>query len=161
MLTIIAALDRRHAIGYKNRLLFRLPDDLKRFKRLTSGHTVLMGRNTFDSLPKGALPNRRNIVLSSTLKSLPGCEVFPSLQEALAACEPDEQVFAIGGARVYRECLPFADRLALTLVDAEAPEADTYFPDYDTDEWNLVNKEHHDADERHAHPFDFVNYCRR
>lgn len=161
MLTIIAALDRRHAIGYKNRLLFRLPDDLKRFKRLTSGHTVLMGRNTFDSLPKGALPNRRNIVLSSTLKSLPGCEVFPSLQEALAACEPDEQVFAIGGARVYRESLPFADRLALTLVDAEAPEADTYFPDYDTDEWNLVNKEHHDADERHAHPFDFVNYCRR
>ena len=89
-LTLIAAVDRRHAIGYQNRLLFWLPNDLKRFKALTTGHTILMGRKTFESLPKGALPNRRNVVLSSQAGlQLPGAEVFPNLEEALASCRPE------------------------------------------------------------------------
>lgn len=160
ILTIIAALDRRRAIGYENRLLFRLPDDLKRFKALTSGHTVLMGRNTYDSLPKGALPKRRNIVLSRTVDSLPGCEVFPTLQAALQTCATDEQVFAIGGAAVYRDVLPFADRLSLTLVDAEAPAADTFFPEWDNGDWTLVHEEYHSADDTHMQSFKFADYQR-
>lgn len=160
-LTIIAALDRCRAIGYRNRLLFRLPDDLKRFKALTTGHTVLMGRNTYDSLPKGALPNRRNIVLSRTVKMIPDCEVFPSLQAALQACAEGEQVFVIGGAAVYRAALPLADRLALTLVDAEALEADTFFPEWDDGSWQLIDEECHPADDRHAVPFSFADYQRR
>ncbi|MBR1838136.1 MAG: dihydrofolate reductase [Bacteroidaceae bacterium] len=160
MLTIIAALDRRGAIGFQNKLLFRLPDDLKRFKSLTTGHTVLMGRNTYDSLPHGALPNRRNIVLSRTINALPSCEVFPSLSQALAACQPDEQVFAIGGATVYQAALPLADRMILTHVEAEAPEADTFFPTIDSEQWRVVSREAHAADERHAVPFSFVHYTR-
>lgn len=83
MITIIAAVARNRAIGFENKLLYWLPNDLKRFKALTTGHTIIMGRNTFESLPKGALPNRRNVVLSRTTKELPGCEVFPTLEEAL------------------------------------------------------------------------------
>ena len=110
MISIIAAVDRKRGIGYQNRLLFWLPNDLKRFKALTTGNTIIMGRKTFESLPKGALPNRRNVVLS-TQKDLicPGTEVFPSLEEALSSCQPDEHVYIIGGASVYRQALPFAD----------------------------------------------------
>lgn len=107
MISIIAAVDRKRGIGYQNRLLFWLPNDLKRFKALTTGNTIIMGRKTFESLPKGALPNRRNVVLS-TQKDLicPGTEVFPSLEEALSSCQPDEHVYIIGGASVYRQALP-------------------------------------------------------
>ncbi|MBR4553763.1 MAG: dihydrofolate reductase [Bacteroidaceae bacterium] len=161
MLSIIAALDTRSAIGFKNQLLFRLPDDLRRFKQLTTGHTVLMGRKTYDSLPKGALPNRRNIVLSRTVKELPGCEVFPDLDAALASCAHDEEVFVIGGAAVYAQALPLADRLLLTLVIDEAPEADAFFPEINGDVWRTVKEEFHPADERHTQSFSFVDMVRR
>ena len=107
MISIIAAVDRKRGIGYQNRLLFWLPNDLKRFKALTTGNTIIMGRKTFESLPKGALPNRRNVVLS-TQKDLicPDAEVFSSLEEALNSCQPDEHVYIIGGASVYRQALP-------------------------------------------------------
>ena len=106
MISIIAAVDRKRGIGYQNRLLFWLPNDLKRFKALTTGNTIIMGRKTFESLPKGALPNRRNVVLS-TQKDLicPDAEVFSSLEEALNSCQPDEHVYIIGGASVYRQAL--------------------------------------------------------
>ena len=124
MIAIIAAIDKNNALGFKNRLLFYLPDDLKRFKALTTGHTVVMGRKTFDSLPKGALPNRRNIVLSrSTRLELPGAEVYASLEEALLHCANNEQVFIMGGASVYKQAMPLADRLYMTEIDAEAAEA--------------------------------------
>lgn len=100
-LHIIAAVARNRAIGLENKLLYWLPNDLKRFKALTTGHTIIMGRNTFLSLPKGALPNRRNVVLSRTVKEIPGCDVYATLDEALASCQPDEQVYIIGGASVY------------------------------------------------------------
>ena len=158
MITIIAAVARNRAIGFQNKLLYWLPNDLKRFKTLTTGHTVIMGRRTFESLPKGALPNRRNVVLSSTVKALPGCEVFPTLEAALESCRPDEDVYIIGGATVYRQAMRYADRLCLTEVDDTPAEADAFFPDYS--KWQPIVTERHDPDDRHAFPYAFVDYIR-
>jgi len=159
MITIIAAVAKNLAIGYKNKLIYWLPNDLKRFKALTTGHTIIMGRNTFLSLPKGALPNRRNIVLSRSTKSFPGCDVFPSLEEALKHCAPDEDIYIIGGASVYRQALPLADRLCLTEVDDTPAEADTFFPPY-KDDWQEESREDHPVDDRHDFPYSFVDYVR-
>lgn len=162
MIALIAAIDRRRAIGYQNKLLYWLPNDMKRFKALTTGHTIVMGRRTFESLPKGALPNRRNIVLSTSPGlELPGAEVFRSLEEALAACRADEQVYIIGGASLYRQALPLADRLCLTEIEAEAPQADAFFPEIDTSVWQEKSRESHPADEKHPCPYAFVDYVRR
>lgn len=161
MISLIAALARNGAIGHRNQLLYWLPDDLRRFKSLTTGHTIVMGRRTFESFPKGALPNRRNVVLSRTLVSLPGAEVFPDLQSALRSCASDDEVFVIGGATLYSQCIGVADRMYLTLVDHQPLEADAYFPAFSTAEWEVVADESHDADERHAHPFRFVEYRRK
>ena len=128
-ISIIAAVDHRMAIGFQNKLLFWLPNDLKRFKALTTGNTIIMGRKTFESLPKGALPNRRNVVLSSNpATECPGAEVFTSLEAALKSCQEEEEVYIIGGASVYRQAMPLADELCLTEVDDTAPEADAFFP---------------------------------
>jgi dihydrofolate reductase len=158
MITIIAAVAKNRAIGNNNKLIYWLPDDLKRFKQLTTGHTIVMGRNTYESLPKGALPNRRNVVLSRTVSQLPGCEVFASLQEALQSCRADEDIYIIGGEQVYRQAMAVADRLCLTEVDDTPAEADAFFPDYSG--WTLACKEEHAADERHAHNFVFADYVR-
>jgi len=156
MIHIIAAVAQNGAIGYQNKLIYWLPNDLKRFKSLTTGHTIIMGRKTFDSLPKGALPNRRNIVLSRSVSELPGCEVFPTLEEALAHCRPDEEVYIIGGASVYQQAMPMADRLCLTEVHATPEAADTFFPDYS--HWHEVWREEHPVDERHSENYAFVDY---
>lgn len=161
MISLIAALARNGAIGYHNNLLYWLPDDLRRFKALTTGHTIVMGRRTFESFPKGALPNRRNVVLSRTLTSLPGAEVFPDLDSALRSCAQDEEVFVIGGATLYHQCIGKASRMYLTLVNDEPQEADAYFPPFSIADWEVVSDELHEADERHAHPFRFVEYQRR
>ena len=162
MISIIAAVDRHMGIGYQNELLFWLPNDLKRFKALTTGNTIIMGRKTFESLPKGALPNRRNVVLSSRSDlSFPGAEVFPSLEDALKSCRPDEHVFIIGGASVYNQALSFADELCLTEVDAEAPQVDVYFPNLDLNVWQEKSRESHFIDEKHPCPYAFVDYVRR
>lgn len=161
MINIICALAENNAIGYNNDLLFHLRADLQRFKALTTGHTVIMGRRTFESLPKGALPNRRNIVLSSGEHEWPNVEVYPSLQEAIAACADDEEVFIIGGASVYKAALPIADRLCLTHVHAVPEAADVFFPEFDGSEWECTFKEDHDADERNDKPFTFADYIRK
>mgnify|MGYP002623482227 CR=1 FL=1 len=160
MISIIAAVAKNRAIGLNNKLIYWLPNDLKRFKALTTGHTIIMGRNTYESLPKGALPNRRNVVLSRTTKELPGCDVYPSLKAALQQCQPDEDIYIIGGARVYEQALPLADRLCLTEVDDTPANADAFFPDY-SDGWHIVNKEAHPKDERHAFEYAFVDYERQ
>lgn len=161
-LSLIAAIDRHRAIGYQNKLLFWLPNDLKRFKALTTGHTILMGRKTFESLPKGALPHRRNVVLSSSQSlTLPGAEVFHSLQEALDACHPDELVYVIGGASLYQQALPLADALYLTEIDAEAPQADAWFPPIEPNIWYEKSRDARPADEKHPCPYAFVDYVRR
>ena len=156
-INMIAAVAKNNAIGYQNKLLYWLPNDLKRFKALTTGHTILMGRKTFDSLPKGALPHRRNVVISHTVTSLPGCDVYPSLEAALQSCGPDEDVYIIGGASLYRQALPVADRLCLTEIDDTPAEADVFFPDYRQD-WKEVSREEHDIDERHHQRYAFVDY---
>ena len=157
-INIIAAVAKNRAIGFENKLIYWLPNDLKRFKALTTGHTIVMGRKTFESLPKGALPNRRNVGLTRTTKELPGCDVYPSLEEALKSCKPDEDIYIIGGARVYEQALPFADRLCLTEVDDTPKEADAFFPDYSN--WQIAQKEEYAKDEKHAFNYAFVDYLR-
>ena len=149
---------KNRAIGKDNRLIYWLPHDLKRFKQLTTGNTIIMGRKTFESLPKGALPNRRNIVLSRSTKQLPGCDCYPSLKEALAHCQDDEQLFIIGGASIYRQTMPIADRLYLTEIDDIPEKADAFFPPYD--EWIVEKEEKHTIDERHQYNYSFVDYVR-
>lgn len=162
MISIIAAVARDSGIGFQNKLLFWLPNDLKRFKALTTGNTIIMGRKTFDSLPKGALPNRRNIVLSSNpATQCPGAELFPTLEAALQSCRSDEQVYIIGGASVYQQAMPIADRLCLTEIVAEAPQADAFFPAVDLDVWHEKSREPHPADEKHPCPYAFVDYVRK
>lgn len=155
-ISIIAAVARNRAIGFENKLLYWLPNDLKRFKALTTGHTIIMGRNTFLSLPKGALPNRRNIVLSTTQKHFEGCETFSSLNEALAHCQNNEDIYIIGGAHVYKQAIAKANRLCLTEIDNIPAQADAFFPCYD--EWHEVAREEHSTDQRHAYRYAFVDY---
>ena len=159
MISIIAAVAKNRAIGFKNKLIYWLPNDLKRFKTLTTGHTIIMGRNTFLSLPKGALPNRRNVVLSRSAKAFDGCDVYPSLEEALKHCTPDEDIYIIGGASVYKQALPLADRLCLTEIDDTPAEADTFFPPYN-EGWKEESREDHPVDDRHDFPYSFVDYVR-
>lgn len=160
MINIICAVAENRAIGYHNDLLFHLRADLKRFKALTTGHTVVMGRRTFESLPKGALPNRRNIVLTRQADfAAPGIEVFATMQEAFEACAGDE-VFIIGGASVYAEALPFADRLYLTHVHAVPEAADVFFPEIAESQWRCVATERHEADEQNDKPYTFSDYVR-
>lgn len=155
-ISLIAAVARNRAIGKDNKLIYWLPDDMKRFKALTTGHTIIMGRRTFESLPKGALPNRRNIVLSRTRHDFPGCDAYSSLEEAIAHCAEDEDIYVIGGEEVYRQAIGKADRLCLTEVDDTPDGADAFFPDYSG--WRETSRERHAKDERHAFNFDFVDY---
>ena len=155
---IIAAVAKNNAIGNQNKLLYWLPNDLKRFKALTTGHTIIMGRLTYESLPKGALPNRRNIVLSRTEKSFPNCECYSSLEEALQHCETDEEVFIIGGASVYKQAMKYAQRLYLTEIEDTPQHADAYFPDYN--DWKMASKEEHEKDEKHQFDYAFVDYVK-
>lgn len=157
-INIIAAVARNRAIGYNNKLLYWLPNDLKRFKALTTGHTIIMGRRTFESLPKGALPNRRNVVLSHTVTTLPGCECYRSLDEALASCTENEDVYIIGGESVYKEAMSKAHRLLLTEIDDVPARADAFFPPYD--QWTETGREEHAMDEKHAFNYAFVDYER-
>ena len=149
-ISIIAAVDRRMAIGFENKLLFWLPNDLKRFKALTTGNTILMGRKTFESLPKGALPNRRNIVLSSNpATECPGAEVFPSLEAALQSCKEEEHIYIIGGASIYQQALSFADELCLTEIDDMTPRSRRLFSRSIARDVARKSREAHPADEKH------------
>jgi dihydrofolate reductase len=159
MITIIVAIAENGAIGYKNELLYRISADLKRFKTLTTGHTVLMGRKTFLSLPKGALPNRRNMVLTRDVNAqFPGTETFVSIEDALAAVGADEQVFVIGGAQIYKQVMAYADKLYITEVAASFPDADVFFPEIDKALWREVSRQDNPADEKHAYAYSFVVY---
>ena len=161
-ISIIAAVDRRMAIGFQNKLLFWLPNDLKRFKALTTGNTIIMGRKTFESLPKGALPNRRNVVLSTRPDTVcPGAEVFPSLEVALQSCKEDEHVYIIGGASVYQQALPLADELCLTEINDVANEDGVCFLEVFAAQWHEKSREAHPVDEKHLCPYAFVDYVKQ
>ena len=162
MISIIVCIAQNGAIGHENKLLYWLPNDLKRFKQLTTGHTIIMGRRTFESFPKGALPNRRNVVLSRQANAyFEGAEHFPTLEEALKSCRPDEDIYIIGGATVYNQAMPLADRLLIPHVEDTPKQADAFFPIIDTSIWKETNREEHETDEKHHFPYAFVNYERR
>ncbi|MBQ0103892.1 MAG: dihydrofolate reductase [Prevotellaceae bacterium] len=164
MISIIVAIAKNFAIGKKNELLYKMPNDMKRFKSTTTGHTVIMGRNTFNSFPHRPLPNRRNIVLALP-EEIPadheGAEWFTSLEQALDAAKDDGEVFIIGGAYVYHQTLPIADKLYLTVIDDEPNDADAFFPTVNYNEWTAINEEKHEADERHAYPYTFLDLVRK
>ena len=143
MLSIIACISQTNrAIGYQNRLLYHIKSDLTRFRELTTGHTIIMGRKTYESLPNGALPHRRNIVVSRSMKEMEGCEVFPNMGAALKAAEgKTEETFIIGGESIYRQSLPAAHKLYLTVVDDAPQQADAFFPEINPEEWELIEKE--------------------
>lgn len=158
MITLIAALAENRAIGLRGDLIYHLPADLHRFKELTTGHTIVMGRRTFESLPKGALPNRRNIVLSRKEgMSFVNAETYASFQEALNTCQEDEHVFVIGGASVYEEALPLADYLELTHILDAPKEADVFFPEIDYNQWEVIKQEAHED----TLPYVFASYKRK
>ena len=162
MISIIVAVARNNAIGYGNQLLYWLPDDLKRFKALTTGHTIVMGRKTFESLPKGALPNRRNIILTRNPDfRAAGAEVFRSLADALTQCQPEEEVFIIGGESVYKEAIGLASKLYVTTIEDTPTQADAFFPAIDADKWELVQSTPHEADAKHKYGFHFNDYIKK
>jgi dihydrofolate reductase len=159
-ISIIVAIAKNNAIGKDNKLLWHLSDDLKRFKKLTSGHTLIMGRNTFLSLPNGALPNRRHIVITDIPnETFAGCEVAHSIDQAIELAGDSEECFVIGGGMVYAQFLQVAGRLYLTRVD-ESFEADTFFPEIDFRQWKAVATETVDAGEKNEYTHTYTEYIR-
>ena len=159
MLSIIVAIAKNNAIGKDNQLLWHISEDLKYFKRITSGHAVIMGWNTFHSIGK-PLPNRRNIVISETQQPIEGTIVVPDLATALEQIVGDEEAFVIGGGITYRQALPFAQKLYITYVD-ENYDADTFFPEIDKQQWQEISREDHACGEKFPYPFSFVVYERK
>ena len=147
-ISLIVAVAEDRAIGDKGNLLWHLSSDLKRFKAITTGHTIIMGRKTYDSLPNGALPNRRNIVISRQLKSLKDAEVYSDIDEALKATSDEDIVYIIGGGEIYKKTFPRADELHITLVHKSYPEAETRFPEWKLTDWNILKQEQICQDEK-------------
>lgn len=157
---IIAAMSENRVIGRGGDLPWRLPDEMKHFMKVTTGHTVVMGRKTFESIGCKPLPNRRNIVLTRREDyHADGVEVVSDLKQALSRVPADEEVFICGGEQVYREAMPMADRLYLTVVHTQL-QGDAHFPAFDPDRWRLVEQARHEADDRHAYAFTFLTYER-
>jgi dihydrofolate reductase len=159
-ISIIVAIARNFAIGKNNDLLFHLPNDLKRFKQITTGFPVIMGRNTLLSLPRWPLPNRRNIVITDRPDDqFAGCEIVFSVEEAARLVSNENEAFIIGGGSIYRQFYPLANRLYLTIVDKDF-DADIYFPEIDFSEWNELSREEH-FDEVNQFKFAYVNLERK
>lgn len=163
MISIIVAVAKNHAIGKDNKLLWHLSEDLKYFKRTTSGHTVIMGYNTFLSVGGRPFPNRRNIVVNNALPDgvRDGVECFSSLDSALCAAQQGrEEVFVIGGGMMYRTSMPKADKLYITEVDKVVEDADTFFPEIDPKIWKETSRTPFQKDEKSGLDFSFVIYER-
>ena len=158
MVSIIVAVAQNGTIGDKNALLWHISEDLRFFKRTTSGHPVIMGRKTYESLGR-PLPNRTNVVISRTAEHIEGCTIARSLEEAIAMFPADEEVFIIGGAQIYALALDVADRFYLTRVEHDY-EGDTKFPKWDESQWQLVEQEAYPCGEKYPYPFAFERYER-
>ena len=157
ILSVIVAIGKKNEIGRNNQLLVHLPGDLKHFKEITSGHTIIMGRKTFDSLPKGPLPNRKNIIISRNKElKIEGAVVYPSLDYALIKLRDEEEIFVIGGEQIYNQILPDADKLYLTKIHADFSDADAFFPEINYREWRVVSQETFAADEKNPYAYTFV-----
>lgn len=161
MITIIAAVSENNALGKDNQLLWHLPEDFKRFKNLTSGHSIIMGRKTFESFPK-PLPNRTHIIITRQLDytAPAGCIVVPSLEKAIELCSKNEEAFVIGGGEIYQQALELVNKIDITRVHTTL-EADTFFPAIDTTKWELVFEEFHPKDEKHDYDFTFLTYLKK
>jgi dihydrofolate reductase len=161
-LTLIVATGENNAIGKDNDLIWHLSDDLKRFKSLTNGHHIIMGRKTFESFPK-PLPNRTHIVITrqTDYKVPSGVIVVNNLEDAIDAARNDKQAFVIGGGEIYKQAMPLVDILEITRVHSTFDDADTFFPEIDETKWKEVHRKTHDADEKHAYAFSFLTYTRK
>ncbi|MEN8966567.1 MAG: dihydrofolate reductase [Polaribacter sp.] len=159
MITVIAAIAKNNALGKNNDLIWHLPADLKRFKKVTSGHYILMGRNTFESIGK-PLPNRTTIIITRNKNYFKeGCLIANSLEKAIELAKDEEQIFIIGGAQIYKETIAkdLADQLDITLVHKEF-DADVYFPEIDLQKWKIVAREDFKADEKNEYEYSFLSY---
>ncbi|RYG14731.1 MAG: dihydrofolate reductase [Chitinophagaceae bacterium] len=164
MITLIAAAAENNALGKNNELVWHLPDDFKRFKQLTSGHFIIMGRKTFESFPK-PLPNRTHIIITrqknyANQVDSSCCIVVESIEEAISKINTEEENYVIGGGEIYNLALPFADKIELTRVHANF-DADAFFPEIDSEEWNLINEEFHPKDEKHNFDFTFQTFIKK
>lgn len=160
-ISIIVAVAENNAIGKDNDLLWHISDDLKRFKKITTGHKIIMGKNTFLSLPVRPLPNRTSIVITDDPSdNYEGCIMAYSIEDAKAKCRDDEECFIIGGGSIYRQFLPLANKLYLTKVK-RSYDADTFFPEVKSDEWELIEQEDHIDEENNSLPFSFQTYIRK
>jgi len=161
MISIIVAVSDDLGIGIKNDLLWRIPEDMKRFKKLTLGKGVIMGKKTWESLPRKPLPGRRNIVITDSPNEIfdDAITVY-SIKEAIEKCDKDDEVFIIGGGSIYRQFMPLADRLYITHVHKKAP-ADIYFPEIDREEWKVLEKEEHKDMGDSVPPYSYIIYERK
>jgi len=161
IVSLIVAVGNNNEIGKDGNLLWHLPNDMQRFKLLTTGHSIVMGRRTFDSLPKGALPNRRNIVITRNAGfHAANIEVFDSIDLALIRLRDEDEVFIIGGAQIYEQTIPFADRIYLTRIYQNFPDADTFFPHINMHEWKETKREFFSADEKNQFSYSFLVFER-
>lgn len=160
MIIMIAAVAENNALGKDNDLVWHLPDDFKRFKSLTTGHPIIMGRKTFESFPK-ALPNRLHIIITRQKKyQAEGCLIVNSIKEALELVKKNKVAFIIGGGEIYKQALQYADKIELTHVH-DSFEADTYFPEINKNEWKLIHEEYHSKDEKHLVDFTYQTFVRK
>ncbi|NJK95783.1 MAG: dihydrofolate reductase [Bacteroidetes bacterium] len=159
-MSLIVAIAENNVIGKDNQLLWHLSDDLKRFKKLTTGNDVIMGKNTYLSLPVKPLPNRKNIILTRSSLIFEGCIKVSSIEEAIEMMDSEKENFVIGGGSVYKQILPHIQKMYITRVNANF-EGDTFFPDFDPNDWILTNSMKHPADEKHSYSFSFEDYERK
>ena len=152
--TIVVAISRNHVIGKDNKLLWHLPADLKHLKEITTGHTVIMGRKTYDSVGR-PLPNRRNIIITRRDIVVSGCEVVHNIEEAIDLCKAEAEVFILGGAEIYKQAVYLTDRIYLTIVHQDF-DGDSFFPKIDKAEWREVSREDHQPDEKNHLPYSFI-----
>lgn len=160
MIVMIAAVAENNALGKNNELVWHLPNDFKRFKELTSGHYIIMGRKTFESFPK-PLPNRTHVVITRQQNyQREGCIVVNSIETAIQACPENEIIYIIGGGEIYNQALPFSDRIEITKVHGQF-EADAFFPDINPVEWHLMQSEFNAKDERHQFDYTYQTFVKK
>lgn len=161
MISIIVAVSEDWGIGRDNELLWHIPEDLKRFKKMTLGNAVIMGKKTWESLPKRPLPGRKNIVLTDNPHECIDCSITAySIEDALSKCEKGEEIFIIGGGSIYRQFMPITDRLYVTHVHKKAV-ADIYFPEIDPAQWDAIEKEEHNVRAGELIPYTYIIYNRK
>lgn len=160
MIIQIAAAAENNALGKDNKMVWNLPDDYKRFREITTGHYIILGRKTFESLEK-PLKNRTHVIVTRDKNyKAEDCIIVNSIEEALKVVPKDEDNFIIGGAEIYKQSIHLADKIELTRVHTTC-EADAFFPEIDTNEWELICEKHHPKDERHAFDFTYLTYVKR